>query len=163
MAGAGKRRDPAAALEPRVPPDVVDVEMRAQHEIDRLRGEPGRCEIVEERRLHHVERRAAAAVLVVADAGIDDHPQAGRLDHEGLDGLQQAPFVVEEAGRQPLAMTLEGLGQGVGQEPRGPRGAAALDDGGDAKAADGQRMHAGNDIIVGDIVVGVRGYYRART
>src|ERR1700693_5646872 len=36
VARVGKSRHPAAALQPRVPSDVIDVQMRAHHEIDVL-------------------------------------------------------------------------------------------------------------------------------
>ncbi len=34
IARVGKRRHPAAVLQPRVPADVIDVQMRAQHDVD---------------------------------------------------------------------------------------------------------------------------------
>ena len=79
-------RDPAAVLQPRVPPDMVAVQMRAHHEVDVLDPEPGRLE-----RLHPVgvvllvPGRPQREVLVVADAGIDQDVVVRRLDDIGLE------------------------------------------------------------------------------
>ena len=45
--------------------------------------EAGFLQVGEERQLQHVPSGERAA-LVVADAGVDDHPMARRFDHEGV-------------------------------------------------------------------------------
>ena len=141
VARARERRHPSAVLEPRVPPDVVDMEMRADDEVDRFGREARRRQIVEERRAHHVKGRAASAILVVAHARVDEGREPRRLDHECVNALEEPALLVEEVRREPFAMALERGGHGVRQEPGRARGAGALDDGGDAETADGQGMH----------------------
>jgi hypothetical protein len=66
---------------------VIDVQVRAQHQVDRLGRHAGGPEVLQEGRAHHVEGRAAAAILVVADAGVDQDREPRRADDEGVDGL----------------------------------------------------------------------------
>jgi hypothetical protein len=115
--------------------------VRADHHVDRLRREARRSQIVEEGRAHHVEGLASPAVLVVADAGVDQRGEAGRLHDEGVDRLQEAALLVEKVRRQPRTMALDRLRCGVRQEPRRPRRPRPLDDGGDAHAAHRERVH----------------------
>jgi hypothetical protein len=141
MAGARERRHPATAVQARVPADVIDMQVRAHDDIDRLGREPRRPQVVEERGAQHVEGSATSAVLVVAHAGVDEHGEARRLHHERVDGLQEASRVVEEVRRQPAAVALDGLGHGLRQQPGGPRGARPLDDGADAQPSQFQGRH----------------------
>ena len=140
---ARKRRNPASVVEPRVPPDVVDVQMRADHHVHRLRRHARYAQVVQERRPHHVERLPPAAILVVADARVDEHGQSRRAHDEGVDRLQEPALVVEEMRREPGAMAFHRLGRRVREQPRWPRRSGALDDRVDAQTAEAERAHHG--------------------
>src|SRR6266496_6423507 len=66
--------------------------MRAQHGIDAIRREARRRQLVEERILAIVPGRHVAALLVVAEPGVDDDPARGRLDKERMDRHFQPAF-----------------------------------------------------------------------
>ena len=79
-------RHPAAVLEPRVPADMVDVQVRAHHVVDVVDAEAGGREVLLEAvALHHVPERPRRPRLVVADAGVDQDVVVRRLDHVALD------------------------------------------------------------------------------
>src|SRR6266481_7032941 len=71
VARVRKGRDPPAVDQHRVPADVIDVEMRADHRVDRLARIAGGGEIREEARLELVPGRYPPVLLVVAETGID--------------------------------------------------------------------------------------------
>ena len=73
---------------------MVDMQMRAQHRVDRLAREAGGGEIGEKRPLQIVPGRDAAALFVVAEAGVDDDAPRGRLDSSGWVDLTREPMVV---------------------------------------------------------------------
>ncbi len=86
VARLGEGRHPAAVLEPRVPADVVDVQVRAHDEIDVVDADAGgRQALLEAVGLHHVPERARRARLVVADAGVDQDVVVRRLHQVALD------------------------------------------------------------------------------
>src|SRR5690348_16761135 len=91
---AWKGRDPALIHQHRVPADVIDMEMRAQHRVDRLARESRRREILEKPALHAVPRRHGAVLLVVADAGVDDEATTRRLHHERMHAHLEAALVI---------------------------------------------------------------------
>src|SRR5437868_6062207 len=62
--------DPSVVVEAGVPPDMVHMQMSAEHGVDTLRGETRISQIAEKGRLQLVED-GCLAVFVVADAGID--------------------------------------------------------------------------------------------
>ena len=78
--------------------------------------------------------------------GVHQGSEAGRPDHESVDALEQAAPVVEEVRGQPLAVPLQRLRRGVGQQPGGPGRPRALDDGGDAEAPEGEVVHGASII-----------------
>src|SRR5215471_8417515 len=78
----GEGWDPTAAGQHRVPPDVVDMHMRANDRVYGLASIAGRCQISEEIRLELVPGRDAPVLLVVAETGVDDDAPAGRFDDE---------------------------------------------------------------------------------
>src|SRR5579884_1048106 len=82
--GIGEGRDPAAVAQPRIPADMVPVQVRAHDVIDLFRPDPGGGEVVEKRRAHAVPLRPGRAVLVVADAGVDQDRVARRPDDEAV-------------------------------------------------------------------------------
>jgi hypothetical protein len=85
VAGIRKGRDPPAVDQHRVPADVIDVEMRADHRVDRLARIAGDGEIREKARLQLVPGRYPPVLLVVAETGIDDDAAAPSLATLGLD------------------------------------------------------------------------------
>ena len=142
VTGAREGRQPASAVQPRVPADVIDVQVGADDQIDRLGRHAGRSKVVEERRLEHVKRRSSATILPVADTCVDENREARTTHDEGVHALKEAPLLVDEMGSEPGAMALERLRGRVGQEPRRARGAGSFDDARDAKAADREGDHA---------------------
>ncbi len=96
IAGLRKGRSPFPVNQHRVPADMVDMQMGAQHRVDRLAREPGRRQVGEKRPLEVVPGRDAAVLLVVAEAGIDDDAALGGLDDKRVDAhLQPAALVGE--------------------------------------------------------------------
>ena len=65
-------RHPLSVDLARVPPHVVEVQVRTHHGVDACGREPGRREVLEKRRLH-VAEHGVFALPVVADAGVDHH------------------------------------------------------------------------------------------
>ena len=120
---------------------MVDVQVRAQHDVNGLGRKAGRGQVLEKRRVHHVEGLTAPAVLVVADAGVDEKRQAGGLDHEAVDALEEPALVVEKVRREPAPVTLHRLRRRIGQEPGRARGTGALDDSDDGQSAELDGMH----------------------
>src|SRR5262249_44391458 len=105
IAGAWEGRHPAAVLEPRVPADVIHVEVGAQDEMAGFGGEAGGAQALEEVRALHVPVGVLAG-LVVADARVDEDGEAGRLHDEAVDAHEEASALVEEVGGKPVAMAL---------------------------------------------------------
>src|SRR5256714_683067 len=64
-------RNPLAIGKPRVPADMVPMQMRAHDVVDVFRLDPEPGQILDEWALHAVELRPGRALLIVADAGID--------------------------------------------------------------------------------------------
>src|SRR5713226_9477795 len=89
--GVGEGGDPAAVDQPRVPADMVPVQMRAHDEVDLFRLYPEPAEVVDERALHAVELRPRRAFLVVADARIDEDRMTPRAHHEAVKAEDQLP------------------------------------------------------------------------
>ena len=86
VARLGEGRHPAAVLEPRVPADVVGVQVRAHDEIDVADAEARRGQaLLVTVGLHHVPERARRPRLVVADAGVDQDVVVRRLHEVALD------------------------------------------------------------------------------
>src|SRR5262245_20083503 len=140
--GAREGRPPTPAVLPRVPADVIDVQVGADDQIHRLGRHAGRSKVVEERRLQHVKRRSSAAILPVADAGVDEDREARTTHDERVHALEKATLLVDEVGREPGAMLLERLRGRVGQEPGRARRAGSFDDARDGKAAEREGDHA---------------------
>ena len=101
VARSREGRDPLAFDQHGVPADVIDVQVRAQHRVDRLAGKAGRGQVLEEAPLPVVPGRDPPILLVVAEAGIDDDPPSRRLDDERVDAHLEPPFLVGEVRDQP--------------------------------------------------------------
>ena len=89
VARVGKGRHPAPVLETGIPAHVVPVQMRAHDVIDFLGLHPGAGEIGEEGRTQPVELRPRRALLVVAEAGIDQDGVAAGPDDERVEAEDQ--------------------------------------------------------------------------
>ena len=69
--GIWKCRHPAAVAQHRVPPDVIGMQVRAEHGIDLLGRRAGRAQPVEKRRLQPMEPRQPGPLFVIAGAAVD--------------------------------------------------------------------------------------------
>jgi len=85
----------------RVPPDVVDMQMRANNGIYRVARITGCCQISQETGLQLVPGRDAPVLLVVAETGVDNDASAGRLDHQCVDAHLESSCLVRKIGLQP--------------------------------------------------------------
>jgi len=109
-------RDPATVLQPRVPADVIDMQMRAHHEVDVIDREPRGVESTQIRVVGlHVPFRPIGARLVVADAAVDQNGMVRRLHHVGLEAQQQDVLVIQ---RLRFAHPCPVLGQHFARQPR---------------------------------------------
>ena len=113
-------RYPTAIFEPRVPADMVGMQMRAHDEIDVIDREPARREVaVVAIGIHHVPEAAPRPRLVIADAGIDHDGVMRGLHDVALDAQDQPVFGIEKSGLQPPPVLLEQLaGHGREKLPR---------------------------------------------
>ncbi len=114
VARLGKGRNPAAAFEPRIPADVIDMQMRAHHEIDVL-----------DRKARGLQRAHIGVVgllipfrtlrprLVVADATVDQDRVVRGTNDIGLKAQDQRVGGVD---RPRIAQPLPVLGQEVGSQ-----------------------------------------------
>ena len=94
------RARPLAVPQHGVPADVVDVQVGADHRGHALAGPADRLEVLQE----VGGQRAAAqqgARLVVADAGVDHQPHAGRLHQERMDRHLHDLVFIDEIRIQP--------------------------------------------------------------
>ena len=81
---------------------MVDMQMRAQHGVDRLARIPGGGKIGEERPLQIVPGRDAPPLFVVAEAGIDDNAALRRFDDQRVNAHLEAAALVGEMRLQPF-------------------------------------------------------------
>src|SRR5262249_46548148 len=100
VARVGEGRDPAAVEQARIPADVIDVQVGAEHEVDRLRPDAGLRETFEEPAPVAAGKvRNEGPLLALTDAGIDQDRSARCMEHEGLDGEDQhAAFQIRVVG-----------------------------------------------------------------
>ena len=110
---------------------MIDVEMRAQHRVDRLARIAGGGEIGQERSLQVVPGRDAPVLLVVAEAGVDDDAPVRRLDHQRVDAHLEAAALVGEMRLQPGDRQRSPRGVACGRMKRLPPVDLQLDDLGD--------------------------------
>ena len=114
---------------------MIDMQMRAQHRVDRVARETGGGEIGKKRPLEIVPGRDAAALLVVAEAGIDDDAPLRRLDDQRMDAHLEPPALVGEMRLQPADRQHLLIG-GLRQDKAAAAGHLQLDDFGDRHVAD---------------------------
>src|SRR5260370_29852920 len=103
-------RYPLAVLKPRVPPDVVGVQMRAHDKIDIVHAESACREVLLVAiEIHHVPKAPRRSRLMVAHASID-HDRVVRCLHDvALDAEHQLIPGIEEPGLQPPSVLVEKL------------------------------------------------------
>jgi hypothetical protein len=94
--------DPAIAVLRGVPAHVVEVQVGAEHGVDRLAREARVREIDEEARVRR--EQVEARQLVLAHAGVDQDAPRPRLDHQRVDRQHEAAVRVEEVRLEPAPM-----------------------------------------------------------
>jgi hypothetical protein len=110
-------RHPLAVLEPRVPADVIDVQMGAHHHVDLVGFDAGRLQPRQVGSLHQVPLGPMRPGLVVANAGVDQDTFAADGQKPAMDAeLQGARRLVVVIGQQPVAMFLHHGGLPVREE-----------------------------------------------
>ncbi len=126
VAGVRKRRNPRPVDQAGVPSHVVDVEVGTQHGVDRLRWEAGCGQILEERARAHAPR-LDRALLVVAEAGVDEDAPPVALDDQRPDRHVDLALRRRVVRDHPpdLADPVRGR---VGEQPMGRRGRRQLRD-----------------------------------
>jgi hypothetical protein len=142
--GVRKGRDPLAIPQLRVPADMVPMEVRAHHVIDLFgpNSEPG--EILDERAVHAVELRPARALLVVADAGVDQDRVASGTDDEAVKAEDQlAGARLDQPRSQQRLIVLDHRRVEIGKElARGEKRALVIGNAGNLERADAGGLHA---------------------
>jgi hypothetical protein len=135
-------RHPAAVFEFRIPADMVDMHMSAQHEVDIFRCHARCAEIIHPRENLIVEHIAVAR-LVIADTGIDQNGVVRRADQKGLDvNHHLATDRIEMARHHPVFMGLHRTWIPVGKKfRRAQHQHFHLDDTGDADIAEAEIEH----------------------
>lgn len=115
IARVGEGRYPAVAVEPSIPADVIDVEVRADDEIDIVDTEPCRGRAIEEIGVEVGEHWDTRPDLVIAAAGVEQDDLVANLDHPALDArLDRIGPVIEIS----LADAVAGFGIAVSIEAR---------------------------------------------
>src|SRR4051812_5337097 len=92
---------PSAVNEAGVPAHVIDMQVRAQHDVDAVRRKAGVAHGLEKRPFPVVPGRHGAAFLVISEPGIDHDAQRRRLDYERVDRHLESTFLGGEMGDQP--------------------------------------------------------------
>src|SRR6266478_5185184 len=101
--------------------------MRADNAIDFVARKSRRLEIFQKRRLQ-IRPVWIRALLLVADAGIDDDALALRLEHQRVNAHPQLSLLVGKSRVEPVALFLNVLVGSVGQQPGSRPWRLALDD-----------------------------------
>jgi hypothetical protein len=93
---------------------MIDIEMRADHRVDRVGRASGCGELLEKRPLATVPLRPATR-LVVAHPGIDDDPSRRRFDQERMDAHPDPPRLKTfSTALTPMELTAGILSGGAG-------------------------------------------------
>ena len=138
IAGVGEGRHPLAVDQHRVPADMIDMEMGAEHDIEAFAREARAFEVLEEGGLE-VRHHLHCALLVIADAGVDHDPLRRRVDDERVHAHDDVAGVGDVIGLEPFDLEHLGAG-GTGESVFGRRGHHHLDDLGDGAVADLPRL-----------------------
>src|SRR5215471_19345617 len=112
ISGTRESREPASLNEVGVPPDMIDVQMRADDHIDVFPLHAHGSKALKVRPALLVIAELARAGLIVASARIDKDGPALRANDEGMEGEDEQPVRrIEEVGLEPGAVGIDG---GVG-------------------------------------------------
>jgi len=95
-------RDPASVDQHRVPSDMVDMEMGANHGVDRLARIAGGGEICQKAAVELVPIRDSPVLLVVTETGVHEDPPARRFGNERVNAHLEAPVLIDEIWPQPI-------------------------------------------------------------
>ena len=110
-------RYPAAIHQPRIPANMIDMQMCAHHEIDLFGLHPGSGKVCQIRVVHLVPHRPRRAFLVIPDTGIHQDRVARCFDNVGLHGDDQIRGRRIDKGReQPVPVCLDHLWRRIRQE-----------------------------------------------
>ena len=108
IARFGESRRPTPALQPRVPADMIDMQMRAHDEIDiihaKTRGGQRAHKVLVALEIPFRSRRPH---LVVADATVNQNDMMRRAHDIGLETEDQPVILTKGFGRKPVAILLE--------------------------------------------------------
>src|SRR5262245_32402956 len=120
IARVGKGRLPAAIVLPRIPADVIDMQMGAEHQVDFGRIDAGLPQPIEKTtRAPLMPGWNFGNVLVIADATVDQQGFSARSKDEALDGEPgQISGAIEKVGLQCAAVRLKQFRIGSRQELR---------------------------------------------
>ena len=143
--GVFERRRPCAVLEFGVPADVVAVQVRAHDVVDLVRVDAGGRQFVHVPGVvTHVVERPGLAVLVVANAGVDDDGVALRFHDEAVVAEDdRARVVVEEMRVHPVPVLVEDFLRNLGKPVLvAVLGAFLVDHAGNRGVADELLFHA---------------------
>ena len=115
VACIGKGRHPAPVLQAGVPADMVGVQMGAEHEVDLFGMYAGRSKTFQVRGFLAVPHRPQGALLVVADAAVDQNRLPCGAQQKAVETHHHQARVVDEVGLQP-ALRLQDLRVESGQQ-----------------------------------------------
>ena len=119
----------------RVPPDMIDVEMGADHGVDRLARMTGGGEISQKTCLQPVPSGYSAVFLIVAETSVDDDASSRGFDDERLNTHLQAAALISEIRLQPTYRKYS-LVSRLGQDEPATASDFEFDDLGDRDLAD---------------------------
>ena len=122
---------------------MIDVQVGTEDVIDLVRAHPGGPQIIHPSGLAPVLPAGHAVVgLVVADAGVDDNGVAAGAHQVGLHGDDDDAVRSECLGLEPVAVGLDVLRCGVGEDlQQGQKGVLGLDDTVDLDVAQAIGIH----------------------
>src|ERR1700729_1012834 len=92
----GESRHPLAIFEHGVPANMIEMEMGADYGVDRFAREARLRELIEKRQGHLIPFRETGALLVIADAGVDEDAAALGLHEQRMDAQKNLARLVEE-------------------------------------------------------------------
>ena len=116
IAGIRKGGYPLAVDQPCIPTDMIEVQMRAEHEVDVI-GSEARVLQVFEKVARHVRKDVELALAIGADTGVEHDAVLRRAHDEALEGDDHLAFRRREMRLQPGVLE-HGRRRGVGQQHR---------------------------------------------
>ena len=109
VAGVGKSRHPLVAVQHRIPADMIDMQMGADDRIDPLARKARFGDVLQEFRVQRLLARQHPG-LIVADAGVHDELQSGRIHEQRVNGKHHRAL-----GRDEMRIEPRHLAQSVGR------------------------------------------------